>query len=488
MAFNYRFYILESLMRLFLLCEGVDIMAYDTGVRSYMQSKGYDDSKINYDPNTGWVKYNNVNYVRPSRNYQGSTYEERGVLDQADKNYQNNSRINAMNASPVLAGAQIGMGASAQPSYTTPHPTTTTQPTTTPQPSYAQSISNPYDQQYGDLLGALMKQAQNPTAVDINSIYASPQYAAMQAQQQRAAQQGIRGAQESMGASGFGRSTALGERAQGIQNQANEYMQTQALPQLIAQEQQRQQQEYQNKLGMLGQLASQQGLYDTRYNNANDLALKQGELTGNYSNPNSDAIRKLMEINSGKYATATPDEQRRLHDENVRLAGTIGGRDTTGSGDYEFAPQRTLQGQQVDRKNFESDRDYEMAKGQQEWENNFKQGQLDWNKAQQAWENAFKEKDFSQNMQEAAAARGLQWASLSQRDKEFVADQAFREKQFEFEQGKSGAKSKNYEDNPEFAQDVADPETADLLVSNPQAYIDAYGTKGYLELRKIFKI
>ena len=402
--------------------------AYTTSVRQSLRDKGIPDADITYDQPTNTVNVRGQAFLRPSRNYSGTTFD---TADNFNNAWQAYSKPQQNFAAPTMAGAQIGMGASAQPSYTSPQPTQ--------QPS--NPTQNPYDKQYGDLLGALMKQAQNPTPIDINSIYSSPQYQAIQAQQQRAAQQGIRGAQESMGASGFGRSTALGERAQSIQNQANEYMQTQTLPQLIAQEQQRQQQQLQNQMAMLGQLRDQQGLYDTRYNTANNLALQQGELTGNYSNPNSDAIRQLMEINSGKYATADPNEQRRLHDENVRLAGTIGGRDTTGQGDYEFAPQRTLQGQQVDRKNFESDRDYEMAKGQQEWENNFKQSQFDWNKAQQAWENTFKEKDFKRSMEEAAASRGLQWASLNQRDKEFVADMAFKEKQFSFDKEQANKKT-----------------------------------------------
>lgn len=433
--------------------------AYTTSVRQSLRNKGIADDEITYDQPTNTVNVRGQSFMKPAKNISGTTFDTQGNFDNAWNQYNKQQTQPPVTANP-----------------------------TTAQPSYSAAINNPYDNQYNEQLKALMQAAQNPKPVDVNSIYSSPQWAAIQAQQQRGAQQGIRSAQESMGSAGFGRSTALGERVQGIQNQANEYLQTQALPQLIAQQQAAQQQQYQNQLGMLNQLREQQGLYDTRYNTANNLALQQGELTGNYSNPNTDAIRQLMDINSGKWATAAPDEQRRLHDENVRLAGTIGGRDTTGEGDYEFAPQRTLQAQQLDRRNFESDREFELAKGQQEWENAFKEGQFNEDVAQRAWENAFKEKDFAQSMKDAAASRGLQWASLSQRDKEFVADQTFREKKFTFEKEQAEGKQKNYDENPEFAQDVADPDTADLLVSNPKAYIDAYGTKGYLELRKIFKI
>lgn len=125
--------------------------------------------------------------------------------------------------------------------------------------------------------------------------------------------------------------------------------------------------------------------------------------------------------------------------QRAALTGTIG---TT----------RTLQGVQSDRAGdqqaWENRFNYGQATGtfangqktldkvQQEWENNFKTGQFNWQKAQQTWENAFQGRKFEQDMKDAAASRGVQWASLSQRDKEFIADQEFREKQFTLEQDK----------------------------------------------------
>jgi hypothetical protein len=54
--------------------------------------------------------------------------------------------------------------------------------------------------------------------------------------------------------------------------------------------------------------------------------------------------------------------------------------------------------------------------------------------------------------------------------------------------GNSTAETKSYKTNPEFAQDIADPETKNLITSNPQAYIDAYGYDGYLALKKELKL
>lgn len=90
--------------------------------------------------------------------------------------------------------------------------------------------------------------------------------------------------------------------------------------------------------------------------------------------------------------------------------------------------------QQLQRSNFESDRSYEMAKGQQEWQNALQQGQFNLNKAQQAWENTFKDKSFKADMENAAKSRGLQWTNMNNQDKARLADDEFREKQFEYTQ------------------------------------------------------
>lgn len=145
-----------------------------------------------------------------------------------------------------------------------------------------------------------------------------------------------------------------------------------------------------------------------------------------------------------------------------------------------------------DRSVMESDRNFGFQKAQQEWENQFRQAQFDESKAARIWEQAFQEKSFAQSVQDAAASRGLQWASLNQREKEFVADQAFREKQFQFEQTKFDAQQSapanyDYRADPSFADDIAfinaDPVNAITDVrANAQALIQQYGYNGYTEL------
>ena len=152
---------------------------------------------------------------------------------------------------------------------------------------------------------------------------------------------------------------------------------------------------------------------------------------------------------------------------------------------------------QFERSQFESDRDYNFAVGQQEWQNNFQQSQFDWNKAQKSWENAFQEKNFEQSMKDAAASRGLQWASLNQREKERIADEAFRQKQFDYtvqqdaiaNDLKTKGVNYDYTSDPSFASGLAwvnsNANTAlSEIRKDPATYIERFGYKGYQELLK----
>lgn len=157
--------------------------------------------------------------------------------------------------------------------------------------------------------------------------------------------------------------------------------------------------------------------------------------------------------------------------------------------------------QQLQRSNFESDRAYEMAKGQQDWSNAFAQGQFDFNKAQQAWENTFKDKSFTQSMNEAAASRGLQWASLSNQNKARIADDKFKEKQFEYTKEQDTianniaagkAADYDYKTDPVFIGAVAGAGTGDLTSANilgdAQNIINDIGYDGYQKLLSAAKM
>ncbi|MNW05964.1 hypothetical protein D3C71_2022930 [compost metagenome] len=95
-------------------------------------------------------------------------------------------------------------------------------------------------------------------------------------------------------------------------------------------------------------------------------------------------------------------------------------------------------------------------------------------------------------MNEAAASRGLQWASLDQRSKEFIADQAFREKQFEFEKEQATSKAQTPSKNDLEAEyvtgfDGLTPEMRKKAFSENKAQIiKDLGKSGYDALYKTY--
>lgn len=98
------------------------------------------------------------------------------------------------------------------------------------------------------------------------------------------------------------------------------------------------------------------------------------------------------------------------------------------SSDIEYRDDRAA------RSDFETDRAFSAQLAQLEWENMFRQDQFDWQKAQQLWENAFRERNFEEQVRQFAQQMGYNWANLNQREKARLADEAFRNKQFEFQQ------------------------------------------------------
>lgn len=408
---------------------------YDVGVRASLASKGVDNSKIGYNNSSGMVTLDGKDFLKSDKTYNGTAFT----------NQQNfNNAWDAYNKGLTQQ----------QPTATQAQPAATSTAQYNPYSAVAAN-QNPYSQQTDQIIQQLLNYGKNQPAYDP---YSSSGYQAAQAQAQREAQKNTRAAQEAYGSAGFGRSYALGERTQGIQNDATEYLMTQVVPQLQAQEEARRQQEFNNQASMLQQLVGQQNRADTLVQNDFSNRVSEGQLTGNYMNPEASyIIDQLLGLKRQAEAKGiTADERTGLNSQantlrdqlqslnidpskfgaNVNANTAASNKGTVG---------RTIQGQeldfnqattnrQLDRADFESDRDYKFAVGQQEWENNFKTGQFDWQKAQQVWENAFQEKNFQQQMVEAAASRGLQWANLNQNQKEFIANQAFREKEFSYMQ------------------------------------------------------
>jgi hypothetical protein len=125
-----------------------------------------------------------------------------------------------------------------------------------------------------------------------------------------------------MGSAGFGRSTALGERAQGIQNTANEYLQTQVLPQLMAAAQAEKQQQLQNQMSMLDPLMQQQQFAET-------TAQQRGALTGSFLSPEArQAINNLNTLKSTtekNWMTMTPEQRTAAQAQGDQLRAQLQG-------------------------------------------------------------------------------------------------------------------------------------------------------------------
>lgn len=94
--------------------------------------------------------------------------------------------------------------------------------------------------------------------------------------------------------------------------------------------------------------ASQDTITNNR-NAANDAAT----YTGNYTSPQNTAIQQQMAKNSAAYASASPEEQQRLHNENLALGKQLGQTYDPNTGTYSGGngSVRTIAGQTLDMNN-----------------------------------------------------------------------------------------------------------------------------------------
>lgn len=265
--------------------------------------------------------------------------------------------------------------------------------------------------------------------------------------------------------------------------------------------------QYQDRLSNAGNLLSQaRALRGDQFNET----VTEAGLTGNYMSPEARGLatqlNNLKQVTEQNWSTMSAEDraaaraqgdQIRAQLQGLGVDSTLFGHDVTANnamGNMNRAGLRTMDGQQMDynmatdqrnfdynaqrdvRGDFESDRAYNFQTAQQEWQNNFNQAQFDESKAERIWEQAFKEKSFAQSVKDAAASRGLQWASLNQRDKEFIADQAWKEKQFAYQQQQDNAANSNISPYVEEFSKLyvnRDPSTGTTAVSNPQALRNA---------------
>ncbi|RAV22200.1 hypothetical protein [Paenibacillus contaminans] len=327
---------------------------YNVGVRKSLNDWGVTDERIGYDPNTGSVSIDGKNVFKPQANRGGSTFTDQSTLNSIRGNV--NQLNNAYNVQQSVLNPQ-------------------------------QTV-NPYDQQFNDLLTQIRNQVTNPTAIDRNSIYQSPDYAAQQAQVQKQAGQAIRSGQEALGTSGMARSSDLARLAQNAQNDANTYLETQVVPQLIAAEQAKQQQQLGNLMSLIGVLGQQQGLYDTRGQNQFRNQFDVLDFMTNQGNRAEDVA----------YRNQTRAEDVAYRDKRDEIGDQRYDQETA----YKKERDAVADQQLAEEKAYRAQRDSEEDR---RW-----------------WTN------YEREGQQFAAQQGLQWAQLNQRQKEFVADQAYKEK------------------------------------------------------------
>lgn len=357
--------------------------------RDGLGSYGIGNDRIGY--NNGNVMVDNRAFGQPTLNQNGTSYYLPSAMQNDYTNFQRNSMTNDLM------------------NYKMPE--------------------NPYNQQISDQLNYLMNYAKNQQPIDP---YSTSEYAARQAQAQRSASQGIRASQEALGSSGFGRSTMLSERAQGIQNDANEYLETQVLPQIIANEQARRQQEYSNLFNLLQPMMNQQAYADQRsqtergnimdtlgYLNGEDQrsfqnAVTQGQLTGNYMPPQAqEIVNQILQLKQAAESPGVTAQQR------SQLSGQAD------------QLRSKLDAMGVNSNLIGSNINYNTAKGTQIGIPTLENKQFNEKMAYQTARDAISDKQWQQKFDQDAQQFGLNYA-LSQLNQQ--NDQAYRQAQLALSQ------------------------------------------------------
>lgn len=392
--------------------------AYDQSIRQSLNSKGINNGQIGYK--NGYVTVDGQNFMKADKNYNGTAYTSAQNFNNAWNTY----------SAPKTTTTTT-------PSYTTPTYTTPSTSTNYTQPNQSktwindlqskivgntQLPTNQYTSQVDDTIRYLMDFAKNQQSTDP---YNTSEYKAYQAQSDRRAQQGIRASQEAMGSAGFGRSTALGERAQGIQNNETAYLETQVIPAILAAERERQQQQYSNVMNLLNPLMSQQSYADNRaqtelgnlYNalsavttedqrgidNTNTRAQLTGYLPG--GEEAQQLVSQLLSLKQQaetKGITAADRTKLSNQADGIRAMLAQMGVDASQYGanvNYNTASQvtptiRTLAGQQMD-----------MSRQAQNFDQQFSQEQFEYQQAR----NAITDQQWKQQFDESVRQYGLNY-------------------------------------------------------------------------------
>ncbi len=255
-------------------------MAIDS-VRKILNQQGIDNSRIGW--NNGMVQIDNKDFHKPAKVLAGTSYDDPTAVNQALQTFNRNNlyqggifqpassdpwqqRLVGYAGDPNAGYAEldrIGKVINAKTALGDTAGVASAQDWLGKVNNSMGVVGqvNPYDRQVNTDLQALRDQINNPKPYDV---YSSPEYAAAKAQQDRQAGYVTRQTQEALGESGFARSTNLTDRVQRIQNEANEYLTTQIVPQLISANETKRQQGLSNLMNLVSAIQGQQKTYDTR--------------------------------------------------------------------------------------------------------------------------------------------------------------------------------------------------------------------------------
>lgn len=270
-------------------------MAYNQSVRTLMNNAGYDNSKIGYNNSNGYVTYNGQNFMKPQMNVNGTTFTDQASFDKAHQAYQNSlpkPQNTATTAAPKVTPVATAPNASP---VTYPGVSAGTQ--TAPSAPASNAVPN-----YNDIIAQVYNKISNPQPYDV---YSSPEYAAAQSAANYAAHQAIGQGQEALGASGMARSSDLARFAQNAQNEQNQRLLTQVVPQLISQHNELQQQQLNNLSSLLSPIMQGQQ-FD--FNKQQDIA----NLTGNFTSPDVQNLVNRILQDKQRYASANPNDRNKL--------------------------------------------------------------------------------------------------------------------------------------------------------------------------------
>jgi len=264
------------------------------GIRQQLNAMGIGNERIGFDKNSGYVTIDGQAAIRPAKVEAGVSYANPTDIRNQLNQFNLNQQLANLQRQTQNYGQQLQ---NIEQQFLQP-----------------QQQTNPYDQQVQSLLQQIQQMTMHQQPIDP---YSTPQWAAAQAQAQRGAQQAIRGAQEALGGSGLARSSLVTDRAQNIQNQANEYLQTQVVPQIVQQIQAERQQQLSGLYNLLGALSGQQGLADERARaERSQLADVLNYLTGREAQTRDYAYRTIRDaVEDMRY-----DEQIAYQRERDRIA------------------------------------------------------------------------------------------------------------------------------------------------------------------------